>query len=71
MFDDPAAVTTGKIGQVELEFTGCDSGYMRYTFDDDRSGEFPLARIASRPGCVTRVGDGVARQRDTGSGPVP
>lgn len=71
VFDDPANVTTRRVGQVELGFTDCDHGFMRYTFDDGQSGEFPLARIASRPGCVTRVGDGAARKRDTGVGPQP
>ena len=67
-FDDPAPVSTRKIGQVTVTFSDCDHGSVQYNFDDGRTGTFALARIASRPSCVTRVGDGVARKRDTGLG---
>lgn len=62
-FDDPAPATTRRIGQVDVTFSDCDHGSLRYAFDDGRSGEFPLQRIASRPGCVSRVGDTAARKR--------
>jgi hypothetical protein len=62
-FDDPTPTTTRGIGQIDVTFSDCDHGSLRYVFDDGRAGEFPLQRIASRPGCVTRVGDGVARKR--------
>ena len=67
-FDDPAPVSTRKIGRVVVKFSDCDHGSVQYSFDDGRSGAFPLARIASRPGCVTRIGDGVARKRVVGVG---
>ncbi len=71
-FDDPTPTTTRRIGQVDVTFSDCDHGSLRYAFDDGRSGEFPLQRIASRPGCVTRVGDGVARKRlENGLPPIP
>lgn len=62
-FDDPMPANTRRIGQIEMEFSDCDHGFLRYAFDDGRTGEFSLERIASRPGCVTRVGDSIARKR--------
>jgi len=67
-FDDPAPASTRKIGLMTVTFSDCDHGSVQYSFDDGRGGTFPLARIASRSGCVTRVGDGVARKRDPGAG---
>lgn len=70
-FEDPMPPSTSKIGQMTVMFTDCDHGAAQYRFDDGRSGAFALARIAIRPGCVTRVGDGMAHRRGMmGPGPM-
>ena len=45
-FDDPQEVTTTRVGEVTLTFSGCDMGTMSYLFDaEELLGEFPLIRV--------------------------
>lgn len=64
-FDAPVPVTTQPIGQIELEFTNCNHGVLSYTFNDGSSGQFPIRRITSKPGCVSRLDD-IRRRDDLG-----
>jgi len=62
-FDDPQAVTTNKIGEVELSFSECGLGQFAYNIDaEELQGEFPLLRVISGSGNVCEGRSGSATQ---------
>jgi len=52
-FDDPHAVTTTLIGNVNLSFSDCKQGQLTYNFDDEGlQGSFPLQRAIPGSGNI-------------------
>lgn len=53
-FDSSREVTTDIVGEATIEFTDCEAGTFTYTFDDGRTGSFPIQRAIPGSGNLCR-----------------
>lgn len=51
-FNSGRSVDTVPTGSVEVEFSDCNNGRLRYRFNSGETGEIPLQRVVPRDGCV-------------------
>lgn len=52
VFNVTRSVDSQSTGNVEVEFSDCNTGVLRYSFDTGETGEIPMHRLVRRDGCV-------------------